>query len=318
MNIPQKPDVQQGSVRAGRLNGKVAIMFGAGPNIGGTISYFLAREGAQVGVADVSLDAARKTVDFLESRSCQGLALQGNAQTEADVERIVAETVAHFGHLDIIVNMTGKVHWNSILDMKTEEWTQATLSFPLSALLTTKYAAKAMIAGNRKGSIVHILSTAAHFGEAAGASYTAAKAATLNLARSAAMDLAHDGIRVNTVTPCGMEHNLWQAMKTELFDPNFERPKRRSYYSRDDYLKMIPLERFPRASDIAWATVFLASDEASFLTGVDIPVDGGLRHKYPIWRPGDFTGVNLRDYAQNAYLTEYGEPVRKLLDGDMK
>jgi NAD(P)-dependent dehydrogenase (short-subunit alcohol dehydrogenase family) len=314
MNIPQKPDLQEGSVRTGRLNGKVAIMFGAGPNIGGTIAYFLAREGAQVAVADANSDAARKTVEFLESRSCSGLALQGNALNEADVSRIVDDTVKRFGHLDIIVNMAGKVHWNSILDMKTEEWSQATLSFPLAALLTTKYAAKAMIAGGRKGSIVHILSTAAHFGEAAGTSYTAAKAATLNLARSAAMDLAHDGIRVNTVTPCGMEHNLWSAMKSEIFDPKFERPKRRSYYSRDDYLKMIPLERFPRASDIAWAAVFLASEESSFLTAVDIPVDGGLRFKYPIWRPGDFTGVNVRDYASNAYLTEYGEPTRKLLD----
>jgi hypothetical protein len=99
-----------------------------------------------------------------------------------------------------------------------------------------------------------------------------------------------------------------------LSDPDFVAPKRRSFYSRDDYLKMIPLERFPRASDLAWAAVFLASDESSFLTGIDIPVDGGLRYKYPAWRPGDFTGVNLESYAKQIDVTEYGEAVRKLRD----
>jgi NAD(P)-dependent dehydrogenase (short-subunit alcohol dehydrogenase family) len=171
-----------------------------------------------------------------------------------------------------------------------------------------------MIAGGRRGSIIHLLSTAAHFGEASGTAYTAAKAALLNFSRSAAMELAHDGIRVNTITPCAMEHQLWTAMRDEIDDPNFTPPKRRSFYSRDDYLKMIPLERFPRASDLAWAAVFLASDEAQFLTGIDIPVDGGLRFKYPAWRPGDFTGVNIRDYARSIRRTEYGEGVGKLLE----
>ena len=77
---------------------------------------------------------------------------------------------------------------------------------------------------------------------------------------------------------------------------------------------MIPLERLPRASDLAWAAVFLASDEAEFITGIDIPVDGGLRHKYPTWRPGDFTGINIRDYAQEVRITRYGEENEKLLE----
>ena len=100
-------------------------------------------------------------------------------------------------------------------------------------------------------------------------------------------------------------------MKDEL-DPAFVAPHRRSFYSRDEYLKMIPLERFPRASDLAWAAVFLASDESAFLTGIDIPVDGGLRFKYPAWIPGTFTGVNMEAYTSDLQITEYGEPVRKL------
>ena len=294
-----------------RLNGKVAVIFGAGPNIGGTIAYFLAREGARVAVSDLSLAVAEKTAAFIRERGFEASAMQGDAVVEDDVARMVAQAVERYGRVDCIVNMAGKIHWSPIVDMDLAAWTQTMLSYPTAGMLTTKHAARAMIAGGTRGSIIHLLSTAAHFGEAAGAAYTAAKAALLNLSRSAAMDLAHDGIRVNTLTPCAMEHQLWTQMSDEL-QPGYTPPPRRSFYSRDAYLKAIPLERFPRASDLAWAAVFLASDESSFITGADIPVDGGLRFKYPAWTPGDYTGVNIETYAQETTVTEFGEPVRPL------
>jgi NAD(P)-dependent dehydrogenase (short-subunit alcohol dehydrogenase family) len=290
-----------------RLDGKVAIVFGAGPNIGGTIAHFLAREGARVVVADMELAAADATAAFLSRRGYDCLPLQGNAIEESDVARIVVQALARYGRLDCIVNMAGKVHWSSVLDMALEDWREALLSFPTAGLLTTKHAAKAMIAGGIRGSIIHLLSTAAHFGQPAGAAYCAAKAALLNLARCAAMDLATHGIRVNTITPCAMEHQLWTHMREEIEEEEFALMPDRPHYSRDDFLKSIPLGRFPRASDLAWAAVFLASDESSFLTGVDIPVDGGLRFKYPAWRPGDATGVNISDYVRAIRRTEYGE-----------
>lgn len=297
----------------GRLDGKVALVFGAGPNIGGTIAHFFAREGARVAVSDLSDAAARETVAFIRSRGYEAMALSGNALVEEDVAANVASVVDEYERLDIAVNMIGTIHWSSVIDMDLAQWRDAVLSFPTAGMLTTKHAARAMIASGSRGSIIHLLSTAAHFGQAGAAAYCAAKAALLNLARSAAMDLAHDGIRVNTITPCAMEHQLWTKRKEELFEKSFVAPKTRSYRSRDDYLKMIPLERFPRASDIAWAAVFLASDEAQFLTGVDIPVDGGLRFKYPTWRPGDFTGVNVVDYAKSIDREEYGMPVGRLI-----
>ena len=296
-----------------RLKGKIAIVFGGGPNIGGTIAHFFAREGARAVVSDLKPEVAEETVAFIKSRGGEATSVAGNAVEEADVQRIVAETVKRYGTPDIVMNMAGKVHWSSVLDMDVAQWKEALLSFPTAGMLTTKHAAKAMIAGSKCGSIIHLLSTAAHFGEAAGTCYTAAKAALLNFSRSAAMDLAHEGIRVNTITPCAMEHQLWTNMKEEIFDPDFKRPDRRSFYSRDDFLKSIPLERFPRASDLAWAAVFLASDESGFCTGIDIPVDGGLRFKYPSWRPGDYTGVNIKDYAESINLTRYGEETGKLL-----
>jgi NAD(P)-dependent dehydrogenase (short-subunit alcohol dehydrogenase family) len=290
-----------------RLDGKVAIVFGAGPNIGGTIAHFLAREGARVAVSDVDPDAANRTAAFLSARGFEAMPLPGNAVEEADVSHVVQQAVARYGQLDCIVNMAGKVHWSSVLDMALEDWREAVLSFPTAGLLTTKHAAKAMFAGGIRGSIIHLLSTAAHFGQPAGAAYCAAKAALLNLARCAAMDLAPHGIRVNTITPCAMEHQLWSHMRQEIEQEKFVLKPDRPHYSRDDFLKSIPLGRFPRASDLAWVAVFLASEESSFLTGIDIPVDGGLRFKYPAWRPGDASGVNVKDYVRSIRRTEYGE-----------
>jgi len=299
-----------------RLVGKCALVVGAGPNIGGTIAHFLAREGARVAVVDRDGAAAAETVGFLTSRGFEALAVTGDALVEADVERAVAETVARFGRLDVLVNSAGKVAFRPILELELSEWLEYLTSYPTAGMLTTKYAAGAMIAQGGGGSIIHLLSTAAHFGQAAAAAYGSAKAALLNFSRCAAMDFAHDGIRVNTISPCAMEHNLWTARSAEIFDPNFVRPQTRAYRSRDDYLKSIPLERFPRAADLAWVAVYLASDESAFLTGVDIPVDGGLRWKYPAWRPGDHTGLDVMEYAHQIRRTEYGEETTPLFESD--
>jgi NAD(P)-dependent dehydrogenase (short-subunit alcohol dehydrogenase family) len=290
-----------------RLQDKVAVIFGAGPNIGGTIAHIFAREGAKIVMSDIDLTAAEKTSDFLTSRGFEALALAGSATDEDDVRRIITQTTAAYGRLDCVVNTAGQVHFESIVDMELHDWNQAVLSFPTAGMLTTKYAAKTMINLEIHGSIIHLLSTAAHFGQPAGAAYGAAKAALLNFARNAAMELAAAGIRVNTITPCAMEHQLWTNMKEEVDQEAFVRRKDKPHYSRDDFLKSIPMGRFPRAIDLAWAAVFLASDESGFITGIDIPVDGGLRHKYPAWTPGDATGVNIADYVRLIKRTEYGE-----------
>jgi NAD(P)-dependent dehydrogenase (short-subunit alcohol dehydrogenase family) len=275
-----------------RLDGKVAIVFGAGPNIGGTIAHFMARESARVLVTDVSAKAAEETAAFIRARGHEAASAAGNAIEEADVQRMVVAAVERWGRLDIIVNMAGKVHWSHVLEMK--------------------HAAKAMIAAGNGGSIIHLLSTTAHFGQPEAAAYATAKAGLMNLARSAAMDLAAYGIRVNTITPCAMEHQLWTKMRHEVEDRKFEIGPGKPQYSRDDYLKSIPLGRFPRASDLAMAAVFLASDETRCITGIDIPVDGGLRHKYPTWTPGDHTGVSIDAYMKGLRRTEYGEETDQL------
>jgi NAD(P)-dependent dehydrogenase (short-subunit alcohol dehydrogenase family) len=292
-----------------RLKGKVAIVFGAGPNIGGAAAHFFAREGASVVVSDVSPKAAEETAAFIRGRGHVASAAVGDALVEADIKAIVDQAVREYGRLDVILNMAGIVHFASVLDMNPATFRDAIASFPMAGLLTTQYAARAMIAGGHGGSIIHLLSTTAHFGQAEAAAYATAKAGLMNFARSAAMDLARHNIRVNTITPCSVEHQLWTKMKDEVESGKFEFTPGRPQYSRDDYLKNLPLGRFPRAADIAWAAVFLASDESQCITGVDIPVDSGLRHKYPTWRPGDATGANIDDYKRRMRRTEYGEEV---------
>lgn len=298
-----------------RLQDKVAIIFGAGPNIGGTIAHYMAREGAAVLVSDVNRAAAEETVAFLKSRNLEAAAEQGDASSDTDVARIVATAKEKFGRVDVAFNMAGKVHWSPISEMDIDEWTSAITSFPTAGLLTTKYASKAM-ADSGGGSIIHLLSTAAHFGQPSGAAYCTAKAALLNFARSAAMELASQNIRVNTITPCAMEHQLWTKMKKEVVEGRFERVKNRPQYSREQFFNSIPLAGFPRASDIAWAAVFLASEEARFITGADIPVDGGLRFKYPSWQASE--GSAYQDYVDGLERTAYGEPIGKLLDKTRK
>lgn len=297
-----------------RLKDKVAIVFGAGPNIGGTIAHFLAREGARVCVTDISEEAAANTVEFLRERGLEAFALQGNARVDADVKRAVDETMARYGRLDIAVNMAGRVHWSPVLEMQHDDWNDSVASFATAGLITTQHCARAMVQSGNGGSIIHILSTAAHFGEADGAAYCAAKAGLLSFARSSALDLAHLGIRVNSVTPCSMEHQLWTTMRDEMFDPEWKAPERAGFYSRQEYLDQMPLRRFPRAADLAWATVFLASDESACMTGSDMAVDGGLRHKYPTWTPGRHNPVDIKDYARSIEWTKFGEPQGPLTD----
>lgn len=297
-----------------RLKDKVAIVFGAGPNIGGTIAHFLAREGARVCVMDISEAAVNESVAYLQDRGLACFGVVGNAREYEEVGKAVAATVEKYGRLDVVVNMAGRVHWSHVLDMKLNDWNDAVASFATAGLITTQHCARAMIECGNGGSIIHILSTAAHFGEADGSAYCAAKAALLSFARSSSLDLAHLGIRVNSVTPCSMEHQLWSTMRDEMFNPDWREPDQIGFYSRQEYLDQMPLRRFPKAADLAWATVFLASDESSCITGADIAVDGGLRHKYPTWTPGKHFPLDIRDYARNTQLTKYGDPQGPLTD----
>ena len=158
-------------MREGRLSAKRALVFGAGPNIGGTIAHFIAREGARVAVADVNAQAVSRKQ---RPPSCERGGMMRSPSwptslTKRPSKRAVAETTTRLGGLEIMVNMAGKTKFTPIVDLSLAEWNEYFTSFPTAGMLTTKHAARAMIAAGNGGSIIHLLSTAAHFGQAAAA-----------------------------------------------------------------------------------------------------------------------------------------------------
>jgi len=288
----------------GRLDGKVALIFGASPNNGGTIAHFMAREGAKIAANDIVPEVGEDTAEFLGSRGYDAFAVPGDASQKDEAESIVERAVEHFGYVDTIVNLAGRQFRWPVTEVNLYDWNRQLEGFVTGGMLTTKYAARSMMDKGRQGCILHIVSSAGHYGEAGNSGYSAAKAGLLNFARAAAMDLAHAGIRVNTITPYFMEHNLHRFGPPSSF-------RTRYTATAEDFLKSVPMGRFPRASDLAYAAIFLASDEASFITGIDIPVDGGVRAKYPPWMPGNYTGISIEEYIRNNPPQRYGEPVEE-------
>ncbi|MGH7907256.1 MAG: SDR family NAD(P)-dependent oxidoreductase [Candidatus Binataceae bacterium] len=286
----------------GRLKDKVALVFGAGPNIGGTCAHFMAREGARIAVTSSKIETAEETVRFLGAHSFESIAIAGDASEEPDVMKAVARTIEHFGRLDTMVYVAGRQYRQEIMNFDLDVWNLEMKGYLTGAMLATKHAARAMTA-NRAGSIIYILSDAAHQGEPGNSCYCAAKAGALNFARAAAMEFAQYGVRVNSVSPTFMEQNYW------MFPPEFLNPERGPYnLTADDFLQGIPLARMCTADDVANAVVFLASEESSYLTAVDIPLDGGAAAKYWPWTPGKFSGISSENYAAGLQKNRYGEP----------
>jgi NAD(P)-dependent dehydrogenase (short-subunit alcohol dehydrogenase family) len=284
----------------GRLADKVAVIFGASANNGGTIAHFMAREGARICLSDYVPDTGSTSQGFLASRGYDAIAVPADASKEDEVRAVFEACLTRFGRVDILVNMAGKQIRFDVMEIALEDWNRQITAYLTSAMLTTKQAARAMAARDVKGSIVHIASDAAHQGEAGNSGYSAAKAAVVNFSRAAAAELGHLGIRVNTISPTYIEHNIWKY--------GIDEPRARFNATPDDFLRGIPLARFCRASDVAHAAVFLASEESSFITGCDIPLDGGARAKYWAWTPGNYSNTTCDQYAASAKPQRYGEP----------
>lgn len=290
----------------GRLDGKVALfMGGANPTISGTTAHFMAREGARVAVSDIFEDVTAETAQFLRGRGYDAIALPGDATDEAQVQSIVQRCFDHFGRIDILFNSAGYHYRAGIMDVEMAKWNEQFARNLTAAMLTTKYVGKIMVGQGTKGAMIHVSSDAGHQGQPGSTGYSAVKAGILNFARAAAMELAAHGIRVNTISPTANEHNLFRVREPGAppFDIN---PA-----WRVKFIEGIPLQRLCRADDVANAAVFLASDEASFITAVDLPVDGGAMRKYWSWTPGDYTGLNQEAYLKTISPRKWGEPVEE-------
>ncbi|MFD1705849.1 3-oxoacyl-[acyl-carrier-protein] reductase [Siminovitchia sediminis] len=244
-----------------RLEGKVALVTGASRGIGKAVALALAEEGANVVVNYAgSTGKANETVSEIQAMGREAVAYQCNVSDSEAVQAMVKDTVAKFGKLDILVNNAGITRDNLLMRMKEDEWDDVIDTNLKGVFLCTKAVTRQMMK-QRSGRIINMASIVGVIGNPGQANYVAAKAGVIGLTKSAARELASRGITVNAVAPGFITTDMTDQLTDE---------------QKDAMLKQIPLEKFGQASDIANTVVFLASDEAGYITGQTIQVDGGM------------------------------------------
>jgi len=299
-----------------KLAGRVALVTGASRYIGGTIGAFMAREGAKIVCNDLYPQVAEETAEHIRANGGEAIAVAGDVSKEEEVQAVVRTGVEAFGYIDILVNNAGRQFRNDILHLVLSEWNDQLATFLTGAMLMTRAVAQDMVAKQRKGSIVTILSSAAHQGQPSNIAYSTCKGGLLNFTRAAAMELAHYGIRVNAITPTTMEHNLARQARVAAGKQVAPMQSRTSFneprhtVTSQDQLRGIPMGRFARTTDLGKAAVFLASDDAEFITGADLRVDGGSTQRFWAWTPGASEEQTIDDYLKNTFKNlEWGEEV---------
>jgi len=245
-----------------RLENKKSIITGSGRGIGKAIARKFLQEGARVFLVDIHRERLLQTRDELASLGGEVQAQVADVSQKSQVQDLVETVLKTWGEVDVLVNNAGIAIVENFLDLKEENWDR-TLEVNLKSMfLVSQLVAKEMIQRGRGGAIVNMASTNGLVGEAGLAHYNASKAGVVLLTKTLAIELAPYNIRVNCVCP--------GFIKTELageagFDDAFIA----------EYVKKIPLNRHGKPEEVANVFAFLASDEASFMTGASVVVDGG-------------------------------------------
>jgi 3-oxoacyl-[acyl-carrier protein] reductase len=245
------------------LTGRAAIVTGAGAGIGEGVALRFSDAGADVVVAcRGNIEGARAVADRITSNGRRAVVHQGDLTTLAAAESLVARCCEAFGRLDVLVNNAGTYPVHPLLEMSELEWRSVLDANLTSVHLMTQAAARRMIAQDRPGgAIVNVASIEANNPAPGHAHYGAAKAAVVMHTKSAAAELGRQGIRVNCVSPGLID-------REGLRDAWPDGVKR--------YLNAVPLGRLGQPSDVADACLFLASPLASWITGIELVVDGGI------------------------------------------
>jgi 2-hydroxycyclohexanecarboxyl-CoA dehydrogenase len=241
----------------GRLDGKVAIVTGAGRGIGEAIASKLAAEGAAVVVTDLDQAAARRTAAALPG----AVALRADVTDRQGVQEMADQVAQQFGHIDVLVNNAGWDKAGLFLDSGPADWDRV-IAVNLYGVLHSCKAVLPVMAAHGSGAVVNIGSDAGRVGSSGEAVYSAAKGGVIALTKSLAREMAPHRVRVNCVCPGPTD--------TPLF-ASFAVPK-----LREALIRAIPFRRLGQPAEVASVAAFLACDEASFVTGQTISVSGGL------------------------------------------
>lgn len=262
-----------------RLQGKVAIVTGTSPNIGGAFALGLAREGAKVVCTDLSEEVANSCAAKIIASGGEAMAAVGDVTEPEHADQVVADAVARWGHVDVLINNAVWFNQKGLFDMPVAEFRRQLDITLTGAFLFTRAAAASMMSAGNGGSIINVLSTAAWQGQPGNIGYTTAKSGLINFTRSVAMELAEHGIRVNGFTPTATapEDPATLAKMAAMSAVPGKYPM--------DFVGQFPMGRLPTPSDYVGSIVFLASDDSALITGSNITVDGGATAKYWPWAP---------------------------------
>ncbi|MDQ8729882.1 glucose 1-dehydrogenase [Bradyrhizobium sp. LHD-71] len=251
---------------AGILDGKAALVTGGASGIGRATAVAMSREGARVAVADRTEASATETVALINAAGGQAIAIGGDVTKDEDVAAMVARTVAAFGRIDCAFNNAG-IAGRAVgpAGQRTHELSRASFDGMLAVNLTgvfmcMKHEIQQMLTQGGGGAIVNTASIAGLVGLPTSAHYVAAKHGVVGLTKTAAMEYAEDGIRVNCVNPGYIETPMTEeTMKTRF----------------DAIMAKVPVKRLGKPDEIAEAVVWMCSDKASFMTGASHVIDGG-------------------------------------------
>ena len=264
----------------GLLDEKVAIVTGAGSGIGAASALRFAEEGARVLVADIRGHKAEQTVADIEDRGGVASACTVDVADADSVAAMVDRCIEQFGRIDVLFNNAGTLRPGTAVDLSVEDWDLVMGVNVRSVFLGAKYAIPHMEAQG-SGSIINTASISGLHGDGGAVVYAASKAAVINLTRALSTDHARSGIRVNAICPGTIETPPVQRM---MADPA----------ALEVNLRAHAIGRLGRPEEIANAAVWLASDQASFVSGEAIVVDGGLRAQSPLGKIGDPRPARLR------------------------
>ena len=262
------------------LENKIAVVTGGAQGLGQAISQRLAREGCLVAIADMKEEAAYATAaDIVKSTGRKAFALKTDVAQESDVEKLFNRAVSEFGRVDIVVANAGILIAEPIAEANAEKW-RAVLNVNLFGnFLTMKHACRVM-KPQKKGVIIQINSKSGKKGSAANSAYAATKFGGIGLVQSVALEMAPHGVRCNAICPGNLlDSPLWTDPNNGLFVQYLKAGKVPGAKTVGDvkqfYANQVPMKKGCTYDDICNALIFLASDGASYLTGISLSVTGG-------------------------------------------